>query len=207
MRRIPLSGIMGDSVANYSGDMVVDVATDDASAPTDAELIGPESIIEAKLTLGDKMDTVSAIAMHSVCYARLVKLQFIEFQQNPATGMQIPYYLDMMVIVDDSMPVTAGTNRVTYTSILCGPGAIGFGNGETEYPLELERKASIGNGGGADILHSRETYIIAPRGYEFTSDSVVGVTPTLVELKNADNWKRSYDYRNNVPFAFLNTNG
>jgi len=200
-------GVLSDSVTNHSSDMVVNIATDDDTTITDAELISPEAIINAKLTLGDRMNDVTAIALHSVVYARLLKLQLIEFKIDPATGVNLPYYLNMQVVVDDDLPVDAGTNRLIYTTVLFAPGSFGMGYGSPDYPLEIERKASVGNGGGADILHSRETYIIAPRGYEFTSSSVSGMTPSLAELKNAANWNRVYDYRKNIPVAFLKTNG
>jgi hypothetical protein len=203
------TGILADSVANHSSDLVVDIATDDAGAPTDAELIGPEAIIDATATMGDAMETLNAIAMHSVVYARLKKNNLITYgtTSDPRYGLKIPYYLDLMVIVDDSLPVSSGTNRYTYTTVLFQTGAFAFGYGSPEYPVEIERKASVGNGGGADVFHSRETNIIHPRGFQFTSASVSGLTPSLAELRDATNWKRVYDYRKNIPVSFLKTNG
>jgi hypothetical protein len=202
-------GILADSVANHNSDLVINIATDDAGTPTDAELISPEAIINATALLGDQMESLSVIAMHSICYALLKKQNLIDFKEtsDPRFGMKIPFYLDMMVIVDDSLPVEVGTNRNTYTSILYSQGAFGIGFGTPEYPLELERKASVGNGGGADILHSRETNIIHPRGFQFTSANVAGDSATLAELKNATNWTRVYESRKNIPVAFLKTNG
>jgi len=203
-------GILADSVANHSGDMVVDIATDSSSSITDAERIGPEAIINATATMGDLQDGFAAIAMHSVCYARLKKIGVLDYKETTdprAFNGVIPVYNGLDVIVDDSMPVTQGTNRYTYTSILFSRAAIAIGFGDSEYPTELERDPDTGRGGGADILHARQIFLGHIKGYRFTSSSVSGQSPTLAELANASNWTRVYDERKHIPIAFLKTNG
>ena len=59
-------GILNDNVANDSSDMVVNIATDAVGAPTAAELVSNDAILDAQQTAGDHQAGFSAIAMHSV---------------------------------------------------------------------------------------------------------------------------------------------
>ena len=199
-------GILADNVANDSGDMVVNIATDAAGAPTDAELISGDAIIDAEQTAGDHQGGFTAIAMHSVPYARLRKQQLIEFVRDADNNTMFATYGGKMVVVDDSLPAVAGTNRVTYTSVLFGAGAWVWGNGRVQNPSEIDRKPESGNGGGQEIMYSRRSDIIHPLGFSFTSASVAGQSATLAELATAANWDRVWE-RKNVPLAFLQTNG
>ena len=200
-------GILADNVANDSGDMVYDIATDNVATVTDAERISATAVINAKATMGDAAESLSVIAMHSVPYSRLQIQDLIDYIQPSGTDIRIPTYLGYRVVVDDSLPAVAGTNRITYTSILFGQGAFGYGNGRVLMPSELERVASAGYGGGQDIVHSRMAKIIHPAGFAWLEASVAGQSPTEAELATAANWNRVYANRKNVNIAFLQTNG
>ncbi len=200
-------GLLADNIASNSGDMVHNIATDASGAPGVGELIGSDAIIDTVQTMGDHGDEgLGVIAMHSVPYRNLQKQNLIDFIPNARGEINIPVYQGKMVIVDDSLPAVSGTNRITYTSILFGSGAFAGGTATVKTPSELERKASAGNGGGQDILHSRNAGIIAPRGFSFTSASVVGQSATQAELATAGNWERKHA-RKNCRIAFLQTNG
>ncbi len=199
-------GILADNVANDAGDMVVNIATDAAGAATAAELVSNEAILDAQQTAGDHQAGFSAIAMHSVVYNRLRKQQLISFIRNADNNTLFQMYGNLRVIVDDSLSAVAGTNRVTYTTVLFGAGAVVSGMGRTSMPSELYRKPDSGNGGGQTDLYSRRADIIHPLGFEFTSASVAGQSATLAELATAANWNRVWE-RKSVPLAFLQTNG
>lgn len=199
-------GILNDNVVNDSSDMVVSIATDDVGAPTDAELISGDAIIDAEQTAGDHQGGFTAIAMHSVPYARLRKQQLIEFVRDADNNTMFATYGGKRVVVDDSLPAVAGTNRVTYTSILFGAGAWVWGNGRVQTPSEMDRDPDAGNGGGQETLYSRRADIIHPLGFSFESASVAGQSATLAELALGANWDRVWE-RKNVPLAFLQTNG
>lgn len=201
-----LVGVLADNVANDAGDMVVDVATDAAGAPTAAELISGDAIIEAEQTAGDHQGGFVAIAMHSRLYSNLRKQQLIEFIRDAENNTQFATYDGKRVVVDDSLPAVAGTNRVTYTSVLFGAGSVVSGMGRVENPSEMDRTPAAGNGGGQDTLFSRRADIIHPLGFTFSSASVAGQSATLAELATAANWDRVWE-RKNVPLAFLKTNG
>ena len=199
-------GILADNVANDSSDMVVNIATDDAGAVTDAELISNDAILDAQQTAGDHQAGFGAIAMHSVVYSRLRKQQLINFIRDADNNTMFQTYGNLRVIVDDSLSAVAGTNRVTYTTVLFGNGAVVAGMGRVNTPSELDRKPEGGNGGGESLLCSRRADIIHPLGFEFTSSSVAGQSANLAELATAANWNRVWE-RKNVPLAYLQTNG
>lgn len=199
-------GILNDNVANFAGDMVVNIGTDAAGAPTAAELISAEAIIDAEQTAGDHQSGFSAIAMHSVPYANLRKQQLIDFVRDADNNTMFATFGGKRVVVDDSLPAVAGTNRVIYTSIIFGAGSFVSGNGRVINASEMDRTPAAGNGGGQDTIFSRRSDIIHPLGFTFTSNSVAEDSANLVELASSVNWNRVWE-RKNVPMAFLQTNG
>lgn len=210
-----LVGVLADNVANDGGDMVEDISIADGNAATDANLWSRSAFTNAAFTLGDRFQETSAIAVHSMVYKRMVDNDDIEFIQDSRTSLLIPTFMGRRVIVDDGMPVVAGaTSGFVYTSILFQNGAIGYGAGSPRVPVEVERKAGGGNGGGIEVLWERKTWVAHPAGYQFTSNTVTGGaatvatgrSATLANLRLAANWNRVVD-RKLVPLAFLKTNG
>ena len=198
-------GVLANNVAADSSDMLVTVATDSASAIVDADRISANLVIEAQQTLGDHMEDLRAIAMPSTIFTRLKKQNLISFIPDARGEVNIPTYLGLTVIVDDSLPAVAGSNRITYTCILFGSAVFGMASGEVKVPSELIRVPAAGNGGGEEILHSRRNDVIHPFGFSFISGSVSGQSATLAELALAANWDRIWD-RKNIPLAFIQVN-
>lgn len=198
-------GILADNVASNSSDMLETVANDSALAITDAERISAITIIDAEQTMGDRGDVLTAIAVPSIIAARLKKQNLITFIPNARGEVNIPTYLGKILLVDDSMPVVNGANRVTYTCILFGQGVFSWANGVEDFPVESYRAPAVGNGGGETVLHYRETKVLHPMGFSFDSGSVAGQSPTLAELRLAANWSRKWT-RKNIPLAFLQVN-
>ena len=103
------------------------------------------------------------------------------------------------------MTVTAGsTDGFKYTSVIYGAGAFGYGVGSAEVPVEIDRLAGGGNGGGIETLWERNTWLIHPFGFKQTS-TPSAVSFTQAELSTAAVWDRVVD-RKLVPMAFLVTN-
>lgn len=199
-------GMLNDNIANDSSDMVVSIATDSSGAVTAAELVSNDAILDAQQTAGDHQAGFSAIAMHSVVYNRLRKQQLIDFIRDADNNTLFQMYGNLRVIVDDSLSAIAGANRVTYTTVIFGNGAVVSGMGTVQNPSALDRKEEGGNGGGQSDLYSRRADIVHPLGFEFSSASVAGQSATLAELATAANWSRVWE-RKNVPICFLQTNG
>ena len=202
-----LKGVLADNIANDSGDMVYDIATDDAGAVTAAEKVSHTAITRARLTAGDALGDLTAIAMHSAVYGTLLENDAIDFIPESEANPRIAMYGDLRVIVDDGLPVEVGTNRLTYTSILFGAGSIGYAEATPKTPSEVDRDPSSGDGEGQEILYSRRHTVLHPFGFEFTAASMAGKSPTNAELEAAANWNRVYPERKQVPIAFLKTNG
>lgn len=200
-----LLGILADNEANDNEDMVIDVATDSSDAVTDAERIGGERVIDGLQTMGDHKDKITTIAMHSAIHTRLQKQNLIAYVRDADQNIMFETYMGKRLIVDDSLPAVAGSNRITYTCIMFGPGAVATATGRVLVPSEMERKPASGDGGGQDIIYSRVHNVWAPYGFSFLSASVAGKSATYAELKLAANWNRVWE-RKNIPLAFIKVN-
>lgn len=201
-------GVLADNVANDSGDMVLNVATDAVGAPSDAELFGNSSVINAAQTLGDQKFKVTAIAVHSVIHARMQSLGLLVDNFDPETGeLRFQSFQGKRVIMDDDMPIAQGANRKTYTSILFGAGAFRYGYGDPLVPNEVASAADQGNGEGIQTLWNRRHEIIHPTGFAVAGTQVSSnATPSYANLVTASNWDRKYE-RKRIPLAFIKTNG
>lgn len=201
-----VNGIIADNIANDDGDMVVNVANEEGTAATADEKFNRDAFVEATNTLGDRYDELTAISVHSAVYSQMVKNNDIDFIPDSEGRLSIPTYLGLRVIVDDGMNVEAGdTDGFKYTSVLFGASAFGFGEGNPEVPVEIERYADQGNGGGIETLWVRETYVLHPFGFKVTGTPSNGITFDLSELATAATVDRVVE-RKNVPLAFLITN-
>ena len=199
-------GVMADNIANDAGDMVVTIGTDAAGTPSATEVFNRKAFTAAAFTLGDSFENTGIIAVHSVVYKQMIDNDDIDFIPDSNGALVIPTFMGRRIIIDDGMPAIMGTNRIKYTSVLFGAGAFGYGDGSPEVPVEVQRDPDGGNGGGVETLYTRDTKLIHPFGFAFTSASVAGVSPTQAELALATNWNRVVE-RKNVPIAFLVSNG
>lgn len=199
-------GVLADNVANDSSDMLYKVGNDLVAAVTDAERISNEAIIRATQTMGDHKGKLRAIAMHSIQHTRLAIQEKLVTVRNSTNGdVLFQTFNNLRVIIDDSLPVTIGTNRSLYTSMLFGENAVGYGTGRVLTPSELSRNAAAGNGGGQSIITSRVNSIFHVNGASFLSASIAGKSASYAELAEAAEWDRIVA-RKNMPIAFLQTN-
>lgn len=200
-------GIFNANVAQDSSDMVHSIAAESTGAQGDATKISADAVVEAVFTMGDKFENIVAIAMHSTVYKRLVLQNLIETIKDAEGKILYTMYLGKRVIVDDGLPVIAGTTSgFKYLTVLFGTSAIGYGEGTPTKPTEVERKPSGGNGGGLETLWDRKTWLIHPQGFDWLENTVSGVeSPTLADLRLAANWNRILP-RKTIPLAFLMTN-
>lgn len=188
-----LNGAMGAMEAESPSANVLDIS----SLSGDAALIDGESFIDASYQLGDAESRLVAVAMHSATFARLRKLDLIDFIPD-SQGTPIATYMQKRVIIDDGMPVSDGV----YTTYLFGAGAIGYGEGTVPNATETERNALVG--GGEEYLVSRRHFVLHPRGIAWTPGSGVPDkdTPSNAELGNSGNWSRVYETKNVRIVAF-----
>lgn len=200
------NGILADNDANDSDDMFVNIYSDVvAGSLTAANYINAESVLDAKQTMGDHAGALAAIAMHSVTYTTLQKLNLIDYIPDSNGVVNIPQYLGYRVIVDDSLTVTAGSNTPKYTTVLFSEGAFSMGYGRLSVPSEVERVENAGYGAGQDILHTRESIIIHPYGFQCLDAGIASNGASLAELALAACWDRVVA-RKQVGIAFLTHN-
>ena len=200
------NGILADNVANDSGDMVNDVAVEIIGSQTALTRFSRENFTTAVFTMGDAADALTAIAVHSFIYKQMVDGDDIDFIPDSAGRMTIPTYMGLRVIVDDGLTVTAGTTSgFKYTSVIFGAGAIGYGEGTPEVPVEIDRLALAGNGGGIEQIGERKTWLVHPFGFQTLTTPAAEGGFTNTELATAAVWDRVID-RKSVPMAFLITN-
>jgi hypothetical protein len=205
-------GVVAGNIANDGGDMVRDISGATNGDVDDGTLFGRQAFVDTSFTMGDQSQSLLAIAVHSVVYARMVSQQDIDFIPDANGQMTVPTYLGKRVIVDDGMPVipAAGAGATDaaakYHSYIFAGGAIGYDELPTKTPVELEREPRQGNGGGVETLWERVRWVMHPFGFAFDAASVAGESPTLAELRDGAMWDRVID-RKLVPIAALITNG
>lgn len=199
------NGVLADNVANNSGDMVINVAVEATASQTATTKFNRDTFTDAVYTMGDAADALRAIAVHSAVMKQMVKNDDIVYVPDSQGRLTIPTYMGLRVIVDDGLPVVAGTTSgFKYTSVIFGEGAFGYGDGAPVMPVEVQREANQGNGAGVETLWTRKTWILHPFGYQNTG-TPASVSFSLAELAADAAWSRVVE-RKNVPISFLVTN-
>lgn len=199
------NGVLADNVANNSGDMVINVAVEATASQAATTKFNRDTFTDAVYTMGDAADALRAIAVHSAVMKQMVKNDDIVYVPDSQGRLTIPTYMGLRVIVDDGLPVVAGTTSgFKYTSVIFGEGAFGYGDGAPVFPVEVQREANQGNGAGVETLWTRKTWILHPFGYQNTG-TPASVSFSLAELAADAAWSRVVE-RKNVPISFLVTN-
>lgn len=200
-----IQGVLASNVINNGGDMINDLT---GETGTDA-LIGAQAILDTTFILGSQYDNITALAMHSTPYARLVSLNLIDVVIDSTLSTKIKTYQGKRVIVNDKdtslIENIGGTNKRVYYTILFREGAFGYGESFVRYTaVETERNPN--KGGGIDMLHHRRVYAMHPEGFSWTDNSVAKLFPTNAELAMATNWERKFELKN-IGFVCLKTLG
>lgn len=190
-----IKGVMADNVANSSSDMVSDIS----AAAGAAAKFSAAAVIDAAGTLGDGMENLVAIGMHSDVYRAALKNDLVTVLPQ-STGGLIKTFRGLQIVIDDGLPAASGT----YTTVLFGPGAVGFAVSAPRIApgTEIYSLPAAGNGGGVQTLHSRLNICVHPLGFTWKDITVSGMSPSLAELALAANWGRVVE-RKAVPLAFL----
>lgn len=200
-------GVYADNAANDGGDMSHNIASQSTAGTGAGTQWSQGAFIEAAFTMGDMVDGVTAIAVHSVVAKQITEQNGAEDVRDSEGNLLYRTYLGRRIIVDDGLPAIAGTTDATavnYMSVLFGPGAFGWGEALPTVPVEVERSARKGNGGGQEELWERKTWILHPAGFQQTG-TPSGESFTLAELAGAAVWDRVVE-RKNANMAFLWTN-
>lgn len=170
----------GEATAN---DHILDV-----TGETGNEGIKAEHVISAAAKMGDAMQRLTAMMIHSAVYAQLQKLNLIDFEPTNEQNIGFGTYLNKTIIVDDSCPVDSGN----YTTYLFGRGAIGYGEGAAPVPTETDRDSLRGE----EYLINRKHFVLHPRGVAFQNAGIAGESPSNTEVEAAAEWSQVYESKN-----------
>ncbi|MFA7523106.1 MAG: major capsid protein [Halothiobacillaceae bacterium] len=205
-----LNGVFADNAAAPTGtehtqnDMTHDVSG--VSYVDGVTNFSAEAFIDATATMGDSMEDLTMVMVHSIVYARMLKNNLIDFVSDSVNGqaIRIPTFLGREVVVDDGVPRSSGV----FNTWLFGRGAVRGGVGSPKVPTEIDRKASAGNGGGQDVLFNRTEWILHPVGHAYAGTAPNGGpsnATTSNNLAHADSWKRVFSERKQIRIARLIT--
>ncbi len=179
-----------DMTRNISGSSFADGVTN----------FNPAGVIAAAGTMGDSLNELSMMMVHSVVYQRMQLLNLIDYIPDAEGRVNISTYLGREVIVDDSMPNTSGV----FETWLVGAGAFQLGIGTAKVPVETDRKPASYQGGGSEILYHRWENIIHPVGHAWVGTAAEG-GPANASLATAANWARVFPERKQIKIARLIT--
>lgn len=183
-----------DLTFDLSGTAFVDGKTNFASS----------AFIAATGTMGDSMNDLTMVMMHSVVYQRLMNLNLIDFIPDSRGEVMIQTYMGREVIVDDAMPNAGGV----FETWLFGRGATAMGVGSPKVPVEVQRNPDSGNGGGEEILYNRWEWVLHPVGHAFVGAATAGGpsnSATTDNLAAATSWRRVFGERKQIRMARLIT--
>lgn len=168
--------------------MAVNLLDVTSAAGVNDDIINADNLVDTAQKLGDNKSNLTGYLMHSATEAVLVKQSLIDYLPDADGRPTLPYYMGKRVIVNDSVPHSAG---VYYTYIF-GQGAFGFGQGAAPIPTEMDRDSLAGD----DILINRAHFLLHPRGVKWNASSINGSSPTNAEAEIGTNWERVYDQKN-----------
>lgn len=194
------------AAASMSGNLHSVASESVAGQNASTTFFNASTFIDALGKLGDAERLLTAVAMHSVVYRNLKKLNLIEFIKDSQADEAIPFYQGKRVIVDDGMPTRAGTTDGTvYRSYLFGAGAVGSGRAllDSNEAVETDRDSLAGE----DYLINRTRFIMHPRGVKWVGTPAAnGKSPANSDLETGTNWTRVYENKQIRMVAF-DTNG
>lgn len=206
-----VKGLFADNAAAPTGtEHVLNDLTHDVSGVAFVDGVtnfSAEAFLDTAVTMGDSMDQLSLVFMHSIVYNRALKNNLIDFipdSNNPA-AQGIPTFLGREVVVDDGTPRTSGV----FETWLFGAGAVRMGMGapRSSPATELFRIPAAGNGAGQDLLFNRTEWMIHPVGHKYAVASPASGGPTNASttgnLAHADSWARVFPERKQIKIARL----
>lgn len=167
------------------------------------------SFLDAILTIGDSMEDLSLMMVHSVVYGRMQKNNLIDFIPDARGEVMIPVYQGKQVIVDDHMPTNStGKGATAYDTWIFGAGAVRLGVGAPLVPTEVFRHPMAGNGSGQSTLYNRVAWSVHPVGHKYAGTAPNGGPDNSANtnmLAAATSWARVYPERKQIKIARLIT--
>ncbi|MEJ2658180.1 MAG: major capsid protein [Desulfobacterales bacterium] len=177
-----LVAIVNRSAGALKDSHVLDVAV---TTGTKVELT-VNSVVDALLKLGDSLESLTGIAMHSVTFGTLYKAKLIDYVQTSNADVdlghvRIPTFLGREVIIDDTLPVdNSVADYPIYTTFLFGRGA-GYVGYQRALMTEKDRDILAFN----DILSTSVHFGVHLKLVKWNTTTV---NPANTDLQNPANW-------------------
>lgn len=175
------------------GDLTLDIST------TESSDFSSSAFISATGLLGDSMDQLTMVMMHSMLYQSLQRANLIDFIPDARGEVNIATYQGREVIVDDSMPFDTGIAEM----FLLGEGATALGVGSPKTPVAITRSEAANMGGGEETLFNRWEWIIHPVGHAWKGTSSSKGGPSNIELAANGSFIRVFRERKAIRIARL----
>lgn len=168
-------------------------------------------LIRGLAKLGDAGSRLTALAMHSAPFYRLVDLDLIipasttsqlDTRVSQETA-EFGTYLGRPVFVDDTLPVSIGTGTGgtnVYTSYLFGQGAFNYAEIMPKQSVENDRNILR----GIEVLVNRKEYLLHPVGMAYQG-TVAGNSPTNAEFRNVSSYSQAFSDNRNIRMVALNS--
>jgi len=207
-------GILADNITNDAHDMVNDITTNDG----DDAKINYDVIVDTIFKMGAKFQEITAMAIHSVPYARLTKLNIIDTQTISSQNLGFGTFFGKSIILDDyetykletvTIAGVSTPNTPVYWTTFFKTGAFGYGESYAGF-MAVESERNPNRGGGQDFIHTRKCFALHPYGFSWTESSITsddGDFPTDADLANEANWDRTASSVKLTGFVVLKTLG
>lgn len=194
-----LAGIFGTAGMANSISAIYQQAVGQAAG--DANTLHGGTFADTIQLLGDSKEKLVAVIMHSAVENSLVKKDLIDFIPDSEGKLTIKVFMGKRVIVDDGMPTQVVNGLTVYTTYIFGDGAIAFGVGTDNNPVEggfgtWQLEFARNGLGGTTFMINRRKFIMHCRGVKWLGAAMAGLFPTNAELANPANWLRVYEQKN-----------
>lgn len=209
-----MKGVFANNAAGSNGTAVQNDLTHDISGAASGSFadgvtnFSAEAFLDAAVTMGDSMQALGLVFMHSLVYNRALKNNLIDFipDSSNAAAENIPTFLGRQVVVDDGTPRTSGV----FETWLFGAGAVRLGMGapKTAPAVEMFRDPTAANGAGEDVLFNRVEWMIHPVGHKYAGTAPMGGPDNTANsnmLANASSFVRVFTERKQIKIARLIT--
>lgn len=152
-----------------------------------------DMVVDATATAGVYADSFDILAPSPKTYAKMRKDQK-GFTPGSETASRFDEWYGFKLIKTKAFGDTK--------TLVARSGALAFGEGVSPAmtPIEIERLANAGNGGGASILHSRRSVVIHPQGFGYKG--ATSIAPAA--LATSSNWELAIPDLELVGFRMLN---
>ena len=186
-----VAGIMLEDADTADGADLVNLVGVDGSVAAAENKFSANNLLDTFQLLGDGKNDIAAIACHSYIHTEMIKQDLIDFRPDSEANIGFGTYMGKTLLVDDGLTVDTTTDdgasppnsQPLYDTLCFAPGAFQLGIGSPGVPVEVDRDALSGLGGGEEFIVSRREFVLHPVGFSYqTAAAGNGASPTNTAL-------------------------